>query len=82
MKTKMNNTRTIFNLKSIGRTIRNLFRMSLMVLALFIISCDGEDGIDGIAGTAGTNVTDGAQGPAGENGQILITKQLLLQISI
>lgn len=45
--------------------------MSLMVLALFIISCDVEDGmygLDGIAGTAGTNVTDGAQGPAGENG--------------
>jgi hypothetical protein len=45
--------------------------MSLVVLALFIISCDVEDGmygIDGIAGTAGTNETDGAQGPAGENG--------------
>ncbi len=71
MKTKMNNTRTIFNLKSIGSTTRNILRMSLMVLALFIISCDGEDGmdgIDGIAGTAGTNGTDGAQGAAGENG--------------
>lgn len=63
MKTKMNNTRTIFNLKSIGRTTHNLFRISLMVLALFIISCDGEGGTDdinGIAGTAGTNVTYGA----------------------
>lgn len=71
MKTKMNNTRTIFNLESIGAKTRNIFRMSMMVLALFIISCDGEDGmdgIDGIAGTAGTNGTDGAQGLAGEDG--------------
>lgn len=70
MKTKMYNTKSSFNLESIRRLTRTIFRMSMMVFVLFFISSDIEDGMDGIDGIAGIARTDGIDGEQGSAGTI------------
>ena len=51
------------------KTMKNLLKfMSILVLTLFIISCEGEDGPAGPAGLQGEQGPQGDQGPQGEPG--------------
>lgn len=82
MKTKMYNTKSSFNLESIRRLTRTIFRMSMMVFVLFFISSDIEDGMDGIDGIAGIARTDGIDGEQGSAGTILAMRMSERLLSI